>query len=936
MSLYLDRAHQRAVSFLRYHTGHLRYKWHQLNRIVKELKEESPWLLVVIIVILTVLLVNFIFVTWIACKFIPLWLTLFLQLIALWFIVKFVALALVFPGSTLLWRRRTEAAYCEEFSNQCVPLFDDLRAFLDNRCTRPEQATRPQTAVFMIEGLLRNFDDQTNNLGVTLTEDQQELRDALKELSDWMQATRLEVGGSKKMSFKEYMCRGEFAHHWVKFDKTKHDLARPMEALRDCDRLLGSDDDSETVLSNLRKSFKPQLLGSLYHLRSELINRYHARSFTAEKLDGVYIPSYRQQSLPESSPESGAHLLENKVIVWCNPNAGYYECAVYQHEWLDFYLGLGYGVVLWNYRGFGASKGLCTPGSLCADSETIMQWVATQGAKRGPGFVQRVGVHGRSIGGVTACHFGKVYDRPRPGLKLDFVVADRSFRTLEATARSTFGNWAAMALRLTGTTAHNVDNFLAIHDTPKILMCDPRDTIIPEDANLRTGVAARLVGDLPPELRISAVSRRTLYEASLALAYLTRFLSLIGVDESSESDETSIEELLFILGRSRDDRISTIAGLGASHHRSSSFTSCEDAPTRSAHTTGRYIQLQELGGSAAANSDGSPSSGISDQEANHRPPPQLTQRGRSIEMVTPTDDTPAASIGTYTVEELSSSVTPYLAEMKEILNIIRSRLDAGGQPLADIGTGELPDYRDSSSEHWALTEWLDKMQVWGSLTPIPDDAISVRVKACPYYPRVAEDYARETSRISGALYGDSGVDSMSITPFALLRWHREQAALAVANFSEELSRVVQKMRSAVEHSSATSGTVPAPVAAALWAAMSLENLLVEVRRGFLGQECPNAPAALASSTSTAFTLCPCMFADLETNLTAEDHRLALYDCPVQTGDCWCVHIHCGHNDTLSKVEERELRMHVRYAMSISAGQDDSDQQHQQDGGGLAE
>ncbi|KAF4675700.1 hypothetical protein FOL46_000468 [Perkinsus olseni] len=912
-----ERIRDSTKAFVKYHYGHLRYKLNQLTRTLEELREDSPWMLAVILAVLAVVSINFIFVTWITCKFIPLWLTFLLQLIVFWIIVKFVALTAVFPGGNMLWRRRIEGLYCD-------------------KCVAPPPAQEPQAAVFMVEGLLRNYDDQTKNLGVSLTEDQQQLRDCLEELHHWMKSTKLDLGGAKKMSFRDYMCRGEFSNHWVRFEKTKHNLDVPMKALLKCDRLLG-EDESGGLVQNLRAFFRPQILGSLHHLKSELINRYSARAFTVGHLDGVYVPSYRQQSLPADSPESGTSLLETKVIVWCNPNAAYYECAVYQPEWLDFYLGLGYGIVLWNYRGFGDSEGLCTPGSLYTDSEAIMQWVAAQGAKRGHGFVQRVGVHGRSVGGVTACHLGKVYDRPRPGLKLDFVVADRTFRTLEATARSTVGHWAALALRLTGIAASNVEEFLSIHDTPKILTCDPRDTIIPEDANLRTGVAARLVADLPPELRLSSISRYTLYEASLALAYLPRFMALIGVNEDSENT-SSIEELLFILGLSRDSRISSLAGFGGPHQRSdsASSTATSDVPSSrprissNARTNGRYIELQELGASAT-NSDESPASVSSDggrdgcsSPAESGRLPQLVEHGRSIEM--PTVDANAPTLDTYSIEDITSTIAPYLEDLKRLLDVIQVRVEAGGQPLADVGTEDLPDYRGASVEHWPLTEWIDKMQVWGSVTPIPEDSFTARFRACPHFPRVAEEYAKETSRISQCLYGDTGVDAMSIDPFALLRWHRQQSALSVSIYCDDWSQTVAKMRAAVTAQYSSRACVPVPVAAALWAVVSIDNFLCDLRRGFARQECSNAAAAMASPSTTAYTLCTCICSDPEAVSAASDHRLAVYDCPVRTGNCWCVHIHCGHNEALSKVEERELRMHIRYALSITAAEDDQQQQ----------
>lgn len=89
-------------------------------------------------------------------------------------------------------------------------------------------------------------------------------------------------------------------------------------------------------------------------------------------------------------------------------------------------------------------------------------------------------------------------------------------------------------------------------------------------------------------------------------------------------------------------------------------------------------------------------------------------------------DTPA--LDTYSIEELITSIAPYLADLKRLFDLVASsfthllgghalalqiqtKLEAGGQPLADVGTKDLPDYRGVSVEHWPLTEWIDKMQV---------------------------------------------------------------------------------------------------------------------------------------------------------------------------------------------------------------------------------
>lgn len=108
----------------------------------------------------------------------------------------------------------------------------------------------------------------------------------------------------------------------------------------------------------------------------------------------------------------------------------------------------------------------------------------------------------------------------------------------------------------------------------------------------------------------------------MALAYLPRFLSLIGVIENDgDGDSSSIEELLFILGLSRDAQASSLVGLEVVQlhyggvdgprydqgpHSRSGSTSSEAPSSRprvEVRANGRYIELQELGASATS-SDG--------------------------------------------------------------------------------------------------------------------------------------------------------------------------------------------------------------------------------------------------------------------------------------------------------------------------------------------
>merc|ERR1719235_1218317 len=73
---------------------------------------------------------------------------------------------------------------------------------------------------------------------------------------------------------------------------------------------------------------------------------------------------------------------------------------VYESHMLDFYLSHGCNVFFFNYRGFGRSTGRPTPSALASDADGVIEFLKKRG-------VTRIGVHGRSIGGIAACHLAK-------------------------------------------------------------------------------------------------------------------------------------------------------------------------------------------------------------------------------------------------------------------------------------------------------------------------------------------------------------------------------------------------------------------------------------------------------------------------------------------------------------------------------------------------
>ena len=104
----------------------------------------------------------------------------------------------------------------------------------------------------------------------------------------------------------------------------------------------------------------------------------------------------------------------------------------------------------------------------------------------------RVGVHGRSIGGVVATHLA------RKGL-VEFLFADRTFMSLTRTAQFSVGTWAAYLLpffTFWWDTDLTTDYIFA--SCYKVMGNDPNDEIIDDNASLKTGVAKKIVSDKTP------------------------------------------------------------------------------------------------------------------------------------------------------------------------------------------------------------------------------------------------------------------------------------------------------------------------------------------------------------------------------------------------------------------------------------------------------
>ena len=93
--------------------------------------------------------------------------------------------------------------------------------------------------------------------------------------------------------------------------------------------------------------------------------------------------------------------------------------------WLNFFLKREINVVVWNYRGYGESTTNCcdyaSPAKAKLDAERVLASLVTDLNLTG-----KIGVYGRSIGGIAATHLSAKYSD-----LITVVLIDRSLSEIE-------------------------------------------------------------------------------------------------------------------------------------------------------------------------------------------------------------------------------------------------------------------------------------------------------------------------------------------------------------------------------------------------------------------------------------------------------------------------------------------------------------------------
>lgn len=499
-------------------------------------------------------------------------LTVLLNLAVIWFLLRLVVRALVFPGSIVLWQRSTEASYRVEIAKQFATHLAQLHAFLVQvgpHGRKGRSGSLPSITLggvvlgcSVVESLARNFRLQQRDQ-VRLTAEQARVKRLVQGVETWLAEAKISDSerGESQVPLVDWLRR--LSRSLVPVpqgcslacDDVEAEagacigrLEQLLEILEELQRPKGN------CCMNARRFLCEPPVGSLHQLRAELQVQYSGRHHWVRtplggRIDAMFIPcksaaleppgpeeeagatdATSKEDVPlkdrESSDEQEASTFAGPTVIWCNPNAGYYETMVYEHHWLNFYVGQGCNVFLFNYSGFGRSTGRPSPAALGADGDAVIDFLRRRG-------VTEIGVHGRSIGGICACHLAARH----PDL-VKLLVADRTMSTLARVAKLTFGNWAVKGLSLSATWADNV----AVYSQArcyKVLICDARDATIPDLASLRTAIAVEALRRAPPHCTL-LFSDEELQRVADSWYFLAEFLSICERRESSVAGSSHI------------------------------------------------------------------------------------------------------------------------------------------------------------------------------------------------------------------------------------------------------------------------------------------------------------------------------------------------------------------------------------------------------------
>ena len=371
-------------------------------------------------------------------------------------LIRYLSCTILFPGSNSIFSRSLQSTFCSQLCFQGIRKISSVKDFLSSLGeseVHMNHATLKSASNFIKQVLLIYSQ-------IPLSPRQRHLETSLKSLKSQLQEFKIQDRNKKCVSVWTLIEHPEKVRKTHRLDK----IGDPEPSILICSDIINQ------LHSDLQVSLKKilfsgdLLLGDLVYQREDFFSRFKAENIFIKGEDGVEFDA--ALLLPENQQK------EKTAVVYCCPNGGYFEYIYYQTDWIEFYLQQNIPIFLWNYRGYGKSKGKPSMKNLSNDGKRLVQYA------RDVKDFQKIILHGESLGGAIATNIAAC-------TKVDLLIADRTFSNVFEVFASYAGGFIALVAVIVGP--QNVDcrkNFLEF-ESPKILTCDINDEVIPLQASLK-------------------------------------------------------------------------------------------------------------------------------------------------------------------------------------------------------------------------------------------------------------------------------------------------------------------------------------------------------------------------------------------------------------------------------------------------------------------
>ena len=438
-----------------------------------------------------------------------------LFLLSIWLLLRLAVQILVFPGSCWFWKRSIEANFCYELSNNVYYKIRDLKQYL-KAVQNQERFSLQSNSAYLIESIIDRL--RSVSAECKLSDLQSKFMQRLEVLKQVLQETMVIIDSTSSKSMwdwlQERVTRPDPTDIVYEDYPDCHQAKRLISLCCELEEGLLQSCGATSNMKRLKRWVFDDTIGSIDYMREDLKRRYKCeqiwvQSFDKRKIDCLYLPT---------SPEA-------PTVLFCNPNAGFYEFAFYQSEWFEFYFKRGINLMFWNYRGFGRSQGKPSVRKICLDGEAVVEFLRREKN------VKVLALHGESLGGSVACYLADKCGA-------NFLFADRTFRSLTGAAFYNFGKWAFFGFKASRREDVTVARHFLDARCYKVLSCDPKDNMINDLGSLKTGVATELMYSNQPKTHILLKEHMAAFHKALTrIQHLINQVSNINRDNARVSSK---------------------------------------------------------------------------------------------------------------------------------------------------------------------------------------------------------------------------------------------------------------------------------------------------------------------------------------------------------------------------------------------------------------